>query len=462
MQTKVYSYIPNSVPKTKSHMLKIIGVNSVDELYESIPSELRYDKKLNLPKPICSEQELKQHAKNILDKNKDCTEFSSFLGSGCYNHYVPSVVKEIAGRAEFLTAYGGETYSDLGKYQAVFEYASMLTELLGMGVVGAPTYDSLAAASTSIRMAARLTDDRSEILIPKNISPQRLQHIKNYCKGMKLVFVEYDIQTGLIDVEDLKKKITKNTAGVYVENPNYFGLIETAGDEISKLMHDNGSIFIVGVNPISLGVLEAPGNYGADIVCGDAQTLGVHMHAGGGLTGFIAVKEDDEFIGELPTLLITIANLEDGSDGFGFAQARAERTSYAVREFAREFTGTATGLWAIHNSVYMALMGPIGMYEIGETIIQKSHYAKQLISNIPNLDIKFSSSHFNEFVVDFSKTNFSVSDINKKLLEYEIFGGKDMGDDFSNLKNCALFCITEMNSIEDIHKLVYALKEVTK
>ena len=459
---KIYSYIPNSVPKIKEFMLNEVGVTSAEDLYESIPKELRFKGELKLPLPIESEQELKKHVNKILNKNKDCEEYCSFLGSGCYQHYIPAVVKEIANRGEFLTAYGGETYSDLGKFQAVFEYASMLTELLGMGVVGAPTYDSLAAASTAIRMAVRLTDERNEILVCKSIHPQKILHVKNYCKNINLVFVDYDKKTGEISLEDLRKKISKKTAGIYFENPNYFGVIETNGKEISKIMHNNDSIVIVGVNPISLGVLDAPGNYGADIVCGDAQTLGVPMNCGGGATGFVAVKDDEEFIGELPTLLITIADLENGKEGFGFAQARAERTSYAAREFAREFTGTATGLYAIHNAVYMALMGPKGLEEVGETNILNSQYAKNMISKIDGVNIRFSSQHFNEFIVDFNDSKKIVSEINRELKQYKIFGGKDLSKEFPELGEVATYCVTEIHSKEEIDNLIIALKEVLK
>ncbi|MFA5535766.1 MAG: aminomethyl-transferring glycine dehydrogenase subunit GcvPA [Bacillota bacterium] len=456
----VYPYIPNSVPKIREQMLAKIGVEDVEVLYSAIPESLRIKNGLQLPEPLLSEYELKRHVEELLKKNISCDDYLSFLGGGCWQHYVPAVCDEIANRAEFLTAYGGETYSDLGKYQVIFEYASMLTELLEMDVVGVPTFDWLAAASTSLRMAARITD-RSKVLVSQAISREKLLHMHNYCppEVTSIETIAHNPKTGLLELADLKNKLTADVAAVYIENPGFLGTIETQAAEIAKLAHTNESLFIVGVNPISLGILAPPGSYGADIVCGEGQSLGVRMNGGGGLTGFIAVKDVDEHVGELPTLLISITEEEEGT-GFGFVQARGERTSYAAREFAREFIGTTTGLWGLVNAVYLALMGPEGMREIGETILQKSHYAKKLLAAVPGLQIPFSAGHFNEFVVNFDQTGKKVSEINKSLLGYKIFGGYDLSKDYPQLGQSALYAVNETHSVQDIHRLSEALKEV--
>ncbi len=457
---KANPYIPNSVPELRDYMLKEIGVKDVDELYSEIPEDLRYRKKLNIPEPLTSEYELKKHMEGLLSKNRDCNETLSFLGAGCYQHYIPAVVDEVIGRGEFLTAYQGATYTDKGRYQVVFEYVSMLTELLGMEVAGMPTFDSYTASSTGIRMAGRITE-RDEILIPGTISPERLAHIKGYCKDiMDITMVDFDMKTGLIDLEDLKSKMSEDTAGLFIENPGYLGFIENRWEEISTLVHDNESVLVVGVNPMSLGLLEAPGCYGADIVVGDGQPLGVHMQCGGGTTGFVAVKDDETFINELPTLLWSIADLENGDEGFGFTAGRAGRLSYTAREDSVEFTGTATGLWSVANAVYMSLMGPQGMKEIGETIIEQSHYAKKKISEIEGLTLPVQTPHFNEFLVNFDQTGKTIAEINKKLLSHNIFGGKDISDEFPGYGQSALFCISEIHSKADIDKLCDCLKEV--
>lgn len=460
-KTVVYPYIPNSVPETRDAMLREIGAKGPDDLYVEIPERLRYRKPLNLPDPFLSELDLKRHVEGILARNKTCEEYLSFLGAGCYQHYVPAVVDEVIGRAEFLTAYGGETYSDLGKYYAIFEYASLMTELLGMDVIGVPTFDWGAAASTSVRTAARATG-RPEVLVVETVAPDRLSHMRNFCsyEATKLGLVKTHPKSGLLDLDDLGAKLTPDTACVYIENPSYLGFLETQVQPIADMVHANESLLVVGVNPISLGVLAPPGHYGADIVCGDGQPLGVHLNAGGGQTGFVSVRNVDDHIAELPCLLISLAETEDGT-AFGFCQARGERTSYAAREYAKEFTGTSTGLWAMANVVYLALMGPQGMRELGETILQKAAYARKVVGAVPGVRLPYAEApHFDEFVVSFDAAGRTVAEVNRALLDRRIFGGKDLSREFPALGPSALYCVTEIHTRADIDRLAAALKEV--
>ena len=260
MKTKnfVHPYIPNSVPEVKAKMLEQIGVKDIDELYSDIPDRLRFKGKMKLQKALTSELALKQHMEKILAKNKNVNENDSFLGGGVANHFVPAICDEITGRSEFLTAYAGEPYEDHGRFQALFEYQSLMAELLDFDVVNVPTYDWAQAASTSIRMAQRITG-KDEILISELIGPDRLSAIKNYCqKSMKITIVMHDRTTGLLDLGDLKSKLSKDVAGIYFENPSYIGIIESQGDEISSLIHENDGLCIVGVDPISLGLSWLP------------------------------------------------------------------------------------------------------------------------------------------------------------------------------------------------------------
>ena len=457
-----HPYIPNSVPEIREYMLREIGVSDVNDFYSEIPEMLRFNAKLNLPEPLSSEFELKRHITGILAKNRDCSEILSFLGAGCYQHHIPAVVDEVIGRGEFLTAYQGQSYTDKGRMQVYFEYVSMLTELLGMGAAGMPTFDAFTASGTGIQITGRITG-RKKILVPQNISPERLTYIQAYCKDiMDITMVEFDIETGLINLEDLKSKLSNESAGLYIENPSYLGSIEHRWGEISDLVHDNGSLLVVGVNPMSLGLLEAPGSYGADIVTGDAQPLGVHMQCGGGATGFVAVKNDDAFINELPFLLWTITDLESGEEGFSFTFGRVERLSYVNRENSVEFTGTATALWSIANAVYLALMGPQGMRAIGETIVERSHYAKQMLAGIEGIVLPIKTPHFNEFMVNFDRTGKSVAEVNQKLRSDNIFGGKDISREFPEYGQSALFCISEIHSKDEIDKLCSVLEEAIR
>ncbi|MFX1285754.1 MAG: aminomethyl-transferring glycine dehydrogenase subunit GcvPA [Promethearchaeota archaeon] len=455
----VHPYIPNSVPEVKAKMLEEIGVENIEALYEDIPSHLRFKGELNLPDPFHSEYALKQHVNQILSKNKTCTEYISFLGGGCWQHYVPAICDEINQRSEFLTAYAGEPYEDHGRFHALFEYESMMGEILDMDVVNVPTYDWGQAASTSIRMAERITN-RAEILISKFISPERLAIIRNYCQPvMEINLVECHLNTGRINLEDLNAKVSSKTAGFYFENPSYLGNIEDQGKMISTILHEVGALSIVGVDPISLGVLVPPNNYGADIVCGDIQGLGIHMQYGGGLAGFIATRDEEQFVMEYPSRLFGITSTEVEGE-WGFGDVTYERTSFDKREQGKEFVGTMAALWGITAGVYLALMGPQGMQELGQLILQKSQYAMQQISEIEGVIAPlFQSSHFKEFIVDFSRTGKTIEKINNFLLKKGIFGGKNLSNEFTELGECALYCITEIHTKEDIDRLVQALND---
>jgi len=458
----VHPYIPNSVSTVKNQMLKEVGAKSVEDFYEDIPEKLRVKEKMNLPKSLSSECSLRRHIEGILSKNKTCQEYLNFLGAGCWQHYVPAICDEVNQRGEFLTAYAGEPYDDHGRFQTLFEYASMMGELLNMDVVNVPTYDWLQATATSIRMASRITR-RREALVSRTISADKLSKIRDYCKpDIEVKLIDYDSGTGQLGLNSLKAEISSKTAAVYFENPSYIGSVEAHGDEISKIAHDHGAICIVGVDPISLGILTPPIEYGADIVCGDLQPLGMHMQFGGGHAGFIATRDEVKYVMEYPSRLFGIAPTSvDGEYGFG--DVAYERTSFALREEGKEFIGTAAALWGITAGVYLALMGPQGMQEIGEGIIQRSHYAMSHISKIKGVKCPvFQSTHFKEFVVNFDDTGKTVAEINKALLKHKIFGGKDLTKEFPELGNSALYCVTEVHTKDDIDRLVNALKEAVE
>jgi glycine dehydrogenase subunit 1 len=461
-QPTVYPYIPNSVPAVKKHMLQEVGAGSVEDFFEDIPERLRLKGRMNLPRPFLSEYALRRHVESILAKNKTARECISFLGAGCWQHHVPAVCDEVNQRGEFLTAYAGEPYDDHGRFQALFEYASMMGELLNMDVVNVPTYDGYQAAATSIRMAARITG-RREALVSRTISADKLSKIRDYCKPeIEIRLIGYDSETGQLDLDALGAEVSSDTAAVYLENPSYLGFIETRGDEISRIAHHHGAICVVGVGPISLGVLAPPAEYGADIVCGDIQPLGMHMQFGGGQAGFIATRDEERYVMEYPSRLFGIApTCVEGEYGFG--DVAYERTSFAVREEGKEWVGTAAALWGITAGVYLALMGPRGMAEIGEGIMLRSRYAMLEIARVKGVEAPvFQSPHFKEFVVNFDRTGKTVAEINTALLARGIFGGKDLTEEFPELGHSALYCVTEVHTKDDIDRLVNALREVVE
>ena len=459
----VHPYIPNSVPETKRAMMEAVGISSLEELFSEIPEPLRFCEKLDLPEPVLPEYELRRHLEETLEKNISCREYTSFLGGGCWQHYVPAVVDEVVNRAEFVTAYCGGTYSDLGKYQARFEFYSMMAEMLNVDAVSEPIYDWGTAAGFAVRMAARITG-KNEVLIPKNISPERLAQIRTLCQPesmpghIKITLVDFNLKTGKVDLQDLQKKISPETAAVYLEVPSYLGVVDENCFEVGSLVKPKNIQYIVGVDPISLGILVPPGDYGADIICGDLQPLGIHMLCGGGQSGFIAFRDEEKYVSECPLAIYTIVETAE-TGKYGYTEILPERTSYEARDKAKDWVATASGLWTIGAAVYMALMGPRGMREIGETILKNAAYLKKKLNAIPGLEIPFTET-FKEFVVNFDQSGKSVSEINKRLLDYGIFGGLDLSRDFPEIGNVSLYCVTEMHTLADLKKLIAALEEV--
>ena len=462
-KSKVHPYIPNSVPEVKEEMLREVGARDAAELYrQMIPERLLLKRPLDLPDPLASELDLRRHVEGILGGDGDCSGYLSFLGGGCWNHYVPEVCDVIASRSEFLTAYAGGVYSDLGRYQAIYEFQSLIGELVDMDASCIPTYDWGAAAGNAVRMASRITG-RKEILVPKTISPARLSIISNFCdsanKPDRIIIksVGYDRETGALDLGDLEDKISDSTAGVYFENPSYLGVIEPRCEEITGIAHDHGAIAVAGVDPISLGVLSPPGEYDADICCGEAQPLGIHMYAGGGSCGFLASKDEERLVGEYPARMLSITDTEVEGE-YAYGQVRYERTSYIARESAKDWVGTTTGLWAIVSAVYMSLMGPRGMRELGEGLLQRSHYAARLLEEVEGVSVPF-RGFFKEFPVNFDAAGAEVSEVNRRLLEEGIFGGQDISEEFPELGQCGLYCVTERHTKADLKRLADTLRE---
>ena len=458
----VYPYIPNSVPATKEALLKAVKATSVEEFYADIPDSIRLKRKMNLPSPLLSEAALVRHVEGLLLKNKSTREVLSFLGAGCAQHYVPAVCDEVNSRSEFLTAYAGEPYEDHGRFQTLFEYESMMAELLNMDVVNVPVYDGFQATGTALRMAGRITG-RKVVLAPATMMPDMLSKVRDYVKpDLQVDLVPFDPSTGLMDLNALRERINAQTAAVFIENPSYLGFLETQAEEIGKMAHENGAILVVGVDPISLGVISPPVEYGGDIVCGDIQPLGIHMNYGGGQAGFIASRDEEKFVMEFPSRLFGVATTcVEGEYGFG--DVAYERTSFAVREEGKEWVGTAAALWGITAGVYMALMGPQGMVELGQGIMQRVRYAIKKLNRVSGVKTHFAGTpHFKELVINFDKTGKTVRQINQALHEKGIFGGKDLSPEFPSLGQSALYCVTEVHTQADIDMLVNAIQEAVQ
>lgn len=457
----VHPYIPNSVPEIKKNMMKEIGVQNIDELYSDVPKKFLLKRRLNLPSPT-SEQQILQHVEKLLSENRTSGDMPMFLGAGCWPHYVPTPVGEIIERTELLTSYTSyQPEISQGMLQSLFEYQSMICELTGMEVANCSLYDWASALGEAVRMAARLTR-RNEVLAPKLIHPERDTTLQTYGTpaGLHVRHIDYHPETGQIDIEDLKKKISDKTGAVYVENPSYLGFVETQVEDIAQIAHDNNSLFIVGVDPISLGLLKPPGEYGADIVVGEGQPLGNFMNYGGPLLGIFACKEDMKLIRQAPGRIIGMTTTLDGNRQ-GFCMALQTREQHIRREKATSNICTNEALCAVASAVYLALLGPKGLKELGETIVRKAHYAIQLLSKIQGVKAPlFNSAHFKEFTVNFDETGKTMQEVHEELLNNQIHGGKNVTPEFPELGQTALYCVTEMHSKQDIDHLTDVLKEI--
>jgi len=458
---RAHPFMPNSAPALKSALLAELGLDSAEPLFGQIPESHRFRGDLTQPESLSSEVVLSRHMRDILARNRPAADAISFLGGGCWHHYVPAVVDEIVGRSEFTTPVWGTPSSDFGRNQAWFEFTSQIGALVEMDMVGLPVYSWGCAAGHAIRMAVRITD-RQRILVPARMCPQRRAVIDNYCGSadptarIEVTAIACDEQ-GRLDVSALAKALNETIAAVYFENPSYLGGLELAAAEIAASARSAGAETIVGVDPISLGVVLPPGAYGADIVVGTTQPLGVHMSAGGGLGGFIATRHEPHYASEYPTLLNSITETVDGNTAFGLMLFH--QSSYGSREYGKDWTGNSTYLWAIANSAYMGLMGPQGFQEIGALIASRAHAAASRLSGIPGLRVSL-NGFFKEFVVNFDETGRSVSSINDALRAYDIFGGLDLSQSFPDMGQTALYCVTEVHEDGDIERLVAALTEV--
>lgn len=449
----VHPYVPNSAPSIKQAMLAAVGADSVEEFYADIPESIRLRRPLDLPPPMRSEAALARHMGGMLGRNTSTVEALSFLGAGCYRHQVPAVVDEVINRSEFLTAYAGEPYEDHGRFQALWEYQSLMGELLELDVVNVPVYDGFQAAGTALRMAGRITG-RRRLLVATAIDADKLSKINGYVAPLhEVTVIPVDRSTGLVDLDALRAALADDVAAIYAEAPSYSGILDPALTSLAEAAHEAGALYVVGCNPISLGVVAPPASYGADIVCGDVQPLGLHMSFGGANAGFIATRDEERFVQEFPSRLFGLApTLVEGEYGFG--DVAYERTSFALREQGKEWVGTAAALHGIAAGVYLALMGPQGMREVGETILANTRYAMTRLAEVPGVEVPYAGApHFADFTVRFAGGAARIGDA---LLERGIFGGRVIGE------HDALYCVTEVHTKDDIDRLADTLQEVAK
>ncbi|MGD2142532.1 MAG: aminomethyl-transferring glycine dehydrogenase subunit GcvPA, partial [Candidatus Bathyarchaeota archaeon] len=405
------------------------------------------------------EIEVREEVTGLLERN---WKFRSppFLGGGVWPHYVPAVVDEIVHRAEFLTSYTPyQPEISQGMLQSIFEYQSLICELTGMEVANASMYDWATALGEAARMASRLTG-RSRILVPSLISPRRLKVLTAYTEPaeIEVITIDYNKISGQLDLEDLKEKIDDEIAAVYIENPSYLGFVEEEVDAVAEIAHDSKALFVVGVDPISLGLIRPPGDYEADIVVGEGQPLGNHMNYGGPLLGIMACRADRMIMRQLPGRLIGVTKTEV-EDRRAFTMTLQTREQHIRREKATSNICSNQALNALASAVYLSLLGPHGIKELSELVAVRARYAIRRIGELPGVRAPiFSSFHFKEFTVQFRDK--SVEEIHRGLLDRQLHGGNPLVEEFPDFGESALYCATEMHTKRDIDRLVSAIEEV--
>lgn len=446
------AFIPNLA--IKQQMLSSINEQHIDDLFSDIPKHLRI-KKLKLADGL-SQSEVERKLNMIARKNRSCTQQHSFLGGGIKSHYIPAVVKALTHRAEFYTAYTPyQSEASQGFLQAMFEYQSMIAAITGMDIANCSLYDGTTAIAEAMLMAIRIKRKKNTFLIPKHICWEKKSVLQNYAKGTNITIKEisYDQNTGYITPDQLKNLIDKTVCGVYIENPNYFGIFEEHVTDLAPIIHDAGSLFIVGIDPLSLGIIQDPGAYGADIVVGEGRNLGNHMDYGGSSLGLFSCKK--EYLRQMPGRLI--GKTTDSKGNPAYCMTLQTREQHIRRGRATSNICTNEGLCALAASVYLSWLGGTGLQNLAETNFNQGQILADSISTLKGYEKAFTGTHFNECVI---KTTTDAHAIQKALLKKGIQAGPVIETSLISSNQYLLFGITETHTTEDIDSLTTVLKEV--
>jgi len=429
-------YIPNTTDE-QAEMLATLGIDSIDRLFADIPEEYR-NPALKLPAPL-SELEIQRELGGMAAKNRSLGSGPSFLGAGSYNHFIPSIIKPLITRGEFITAYTPyQAEASQGTLQVIYEFQTLICNLYGMEVANAGMYDGATSLAEAVLMACRVTK-REKVALADTVSPAYSAVIHTYCQSQDIAVEVVSPTNAILD---------NKTACLVLQYPNYFGSIEDMQGLID-LAHSNGGLAVVSTDPTAMGMFQTPGHYGADIVTGDGQPLGIPSSYGGPYVGLFATKQ--EYIRQMPSRLS--GRTVDKNGKTGYVLTLQTREQHIRRERATSNICTNEALYALASTIYLAAMGKQGLRQVAELCYHKSHYAATKIAELPGYSLPIDSPFFQEFVI---QCPVSPIDINKKLMEENILGGLDVSE---QIQNGMLLCVTEMSSQDDITALVAALSE---
>ncbi|MFC4617972.1 aminomethyl-transferring glycine dehydrogenase subunit GcvPA [Camelliibacillus cellulosilyticus] len=442
-----FRYLPVT-DEDRKDMLETIGVSTVDDLFADVPESIRFKGELQVEEAL-SEGELFRFMSGLAAKNVNTKETASFLGAGVYDHYIPSVVNHVISRSEFYTAYTPyQPEISQGELQAIFEFQSMICELTGMEVANSSMYDGPTALAEAALLAAGVTR-KKKIVVSEAVHPEARAVIHTYAKGQNLEVVEVAVKNGITDMDGLSAVVDDDTAGVLVQYPNFFGHVEPLKDLEKITRQGKKSLFIVSSNPLALGLLTPPGAFGADIVVGDCQPLGIAQSFGGPHCGYFATTQ--KYMRKIPGRLVGETVDEDGRRGYVLTlQAREQ---HIRRDKATSNICSNQALNALASSVAMTALGKKGLVEIAAQNLQKAHYAMNRVKE-NGMDVWSDQPFFNEFVIDVKRP---VKSINKALLKLGMIGGFDLERVHPELKNHMLVAVTEQRTKEEIDAFAKAL-----
>jgi len=427
-------YLPNT-DADRSLMLREIGVSSIEELFQDIPERYRHAH-FNLPPPL-SELELKKELRQLASHNVSLDEYACFLGAGSYRHFIPSIVSHITGRSEFYTAYTPyQAEVSQGTLQPVYEYQSLVCQLTGMEVSNAGMYDGSTAAAEAAIMACTITK-KGKVAVLTTLNPTYRKVIDTYVGGRNL---------SLDTVELSSNHLSSDRACLIIQQPNFFGYFEEMEACVQKA-HDIGALLIVIADPISLGMFKPPGDYGADIVVAEGQPLGIPISFGGPYLGIFACRK--EYVRQMPGRIV--GKTVDAEGKPGYVMTLVTREQYVRRERATSNICTSEALMALAAAVYLATLGKRGLRQVAELCYHKAHYAAEAIGKLKGYSLAFQQPFFKEFVI---RCPVAPRKINDALFKEGIIGGLDISH---IIDNGMLLCVTEVNTKQDIDRLVEIL-----
>ena len=441
-------YISNT-PAQQKEMLALIGASSIEDLLIRIPAKARLSRPLNLPDAM-AETDLVRHLQRLAARNAGADDYACFLGAGSYDHAIPSPINHLISRGEFFTAYTPyQPEASQGTLRSIFEYQTMMAELTGMDVVNASIYDGASSLAEATLMAHSVTG-RDTLVISRGVNPLYRQVVETYAEGPGLKLKSAPLGDGVTDLDALRKAVSKHTAAVVIQYPNFFGCLEDVR-AAADCAHEAGALLVVAADPINLGLLTPPGACGADIVVGEGQGLGVPMSFGGPNLGVFAVKQ--ELVRRMPGRLVGATVDVDGQRGFVLTLQTREQ--HIRREKATSNICTNVALCALMATIYVAILGKRGLRKVGELSTAKAHYAARELAKVPGVRLRFGAPFFKEFALQLPK---SPERVIKRLAKDRLLAGVPLKGFDRAYKDCLLVAVTEKRTKDEIDAYAAALR----